>query len=429
MKKIAFLIFLLLIPSISHASEKKIYVAKIEGTIGRGTENQFEKAINIAEENGEALIIKLSTPGGMSNSMEEIVKKIENANVVVIIYVAPSGSYAFSAGTFILMASHIAVMAPSTTIGACQPRILNPMTGLPEKADEKEINAYATMIKSIASFRGRNESVAEAFVKENLALNEEEALKAGIIEFIARDINELIEKINGTVINLLGKNITLNLTDAKIVSIKWGIRDALINYLSDPQISSLLLIIGLFGLIFGFLTPGYHLPEVLGAIFLILSLYGLSYIGINVAGLLLIVLAFLFFIVEALTPTFGFWTTAAIITFIFGIMLLPAEKAMHEMPTEWFTSFRIASIVVAIFFTIFFSYAIAKAIKAKRRRPSIGENELVGKKGVALSNISPKGQVKVMGKIWQAEADENIKEGEEIIVVEQKRLVLKVRKV
>ena len=228
---------------------------------------------------------------------------------------------------------------------------------------------------------------------------------------------------------MLGKNITLNLTDAKIVSIKWGIRDALINYLSDPQISSLLLIIGLFGLIFGFLTPGYHLPEVLGAIFLILSLYGLSYIGINVAGLLLIVLAFLFFIVEALTPTFGFWTTAAIITFIFGIMLLPAEKAMHEMPTEWFTSFRIASIVVAIFFTIFFSYAIAKAIKAKRRRPSIGENELVGKKGVALSNISPKGQVKVMGKIWQAEADENIKEGEEIVVVEQKRLVLKVRKV
>lgn len=421
-------LFLLLIPYV-HSSEKKVYVAEIEGMIGRGTENQFERAIDVAEEDGEALIIKLSTPGGISYSMEKIITMIENSNVPVIVYVAPAGASAFSAGTFILMASHVAVMAPSTTIGACQPRIVNPMTGLPEKADEKEINAYATMMKSLASSHGRNESIAEAFVRKNLALTEESALKAGVIEYIAEDLTELFEKVNGSIVKVRGGNVTLNFQNAKTIVIKWGIRDKLINYLSDPQISSILFIIGLFGLIFGFLTPGYHLPEVMGAVCLILSLYGLSYIGVSIIGLLLVILAFLFFVIEALTPTFGFWTTAAIITFIFGIMLLPAEKAMHELSAGWFVSFRLASIAVAIFFTIFFSYAIFKAIKAKKKKPRIGEEELVGKRGVAITNISPKGQVKVMGKIWQAEAEGEIKEGEEIVVVEQKRLTLKVRKI
>lgn len=427
MKK--FIIFMILFLSINTlvnaVNSQKIYVAKIEGMIGRGTENQFEKAINTAEKDGIALIIMLDTNGGLANSMENIIKKIENAKVPVIIYVAPSGANAFSAGTFILMASDIAAMANATVIGACQPRLINPATGLPEKADEKEINAYAALIKSLALAHGRNATMAEKFVRNNTALNEKEALEANVIEYIANDVEELIKKINGTYINsnkIIIKNV-------KIEYIKWGIRDKFINYLSDPQIASLLLIIGLFGLIFGFMTPGFHLPETIGAICIILSLYGLSYIGINVTGILLISLAIIFFIIEALTPTFGFWTTAAIITLIFGIMLIPAGEAMHEMPLSWFTTFRIASLVIAIFLTIFFSYALAKAIKARKVKPKIGEGDLVGEKGIAITDIKRKGQVKVKGEIWQAEAEEEINKGEEIIVVGQNRLVLKVRRV
>jgi len=427
MKKLLAIMLILLIIPFSNAIDKKVYVAKIKGMIARGVENQIDKALDMAK-NGEALIIMLDTNGGLVSSMENIIKMIENSNIPVIIYVAPSGAKAFSAGTFILMASHVAAMANATVIGACQPRIVNPSTGLPEKADEKEINAYSAMMKSLAAKHKRNESMAENFVKQNIALNEKEALKAGIIEIIAYDLDDLIKKLDDRKISLKGENYTLNLKDAKIYVIKWGIRDKIINYLSDPQVSSLLLIIGLFGLIIGFLTPGYHLPETLGAISLILSLYGLTYIGINIVGILLISLAFIFFIIEALTPTFGFWTLAAIITFIFGIMLIPSGEAMHEMPLSWYYGFRIASITVAIVLTAFFSYAIAKAIKAKKSKPKIGREDLVGKKGIAITDIKPRGQVKVMGEIWQAEAEEEIKKGEEIVVLKQERLLLKVKK-
>ena len=427
MKKLLMIFIMLLIISVTNAEGKKVYVAEIEGMIAQGTVNQFEKAIDKAKD-GEVLIIKFDTNGGMANSMEKVIKKIENADLPIVIYVSPAGAKAFSAGTFILMAAHVAAMANSTVIGACQPRIINPATGLPQKADEKEIKAYAALIKNLALSHGRNESLAEKFVTENIVLNEKEALEKGAIEIVASDLNDLLNKLNGMKVMVRGEMYTINVSNASVILIKWNIRDKFINYISDPQIASLLLTIGLFGLIFGFLTPGFHLPETIGSICIIFALYGLSFIGVNIAGILLISLAFIFFIIEALTPTFGFWTAAAIITFIFGIMLIPAEKAMHEMPLSWYTTFRIASLAVAIFLTAFFSYALVKAIKVKKARPKIGSGDLIGEKGIAITDIRPKGQVKIKGEIWQAEAEEDIIKGEEVVVIEQKRLILKVRK-
>jgi len=425
-KILVFLLILFLLPH-ANADSKKVYVAEIQGIIAQGTVNQFEKAIDEAKD-GEALIIILDTDGGMANAMEKIIKKIENSPVPIVIYIAPSGAKAFSAGTFILMASHVAAMANTTLIGACQPRSVNPATGLPEKADEKVVRAYAAMMKNLALSHGRNVSMAEKFVTENVVLNEREAYENGTIEIVAGSVEELIKELDGMKVTVRGERKTLATSNSTIERIKWSFRDIFINYISDPQIASILFTIGMFGLIFGFLTPGFHLPETIGAISVILSLYGFSFIGVNVAGILLISLAFIFFVIEAFTPTFGFWTVAAIITFIFGIMLMPAEKAMHEMPLSWYLTFRVASLVIAIFITAFFSYALMKAIKAKKAKPRIGENELVGKKGVAITDINPKGQVKVDGKIWRAEAEEEIKEGEEIIVVSQQRLTLKVRR-
>ncbi len=230
------------------------------------------------------------------------------------------------------------------------------------------------------------------------------------------------------------ENFTLDLKGAEIVKIGWDFRDVVINYLTDPQVASLLLTIGIMGLIFGFLTPGFHLPETLGAILVVLALYGLSYIGINAAGVILISLAFIFIVVEAHTPTFGFWTAAAIISFIFGIVLIPAANSIYEMPTDWFVSFRVASIVAAVAIGAFFAYAIAAVIKAKRAKPKMGDEEFIGMEGVAITDVNPKGQVKVRGRIWEAEAAgaeegaEEIREGDEIVVVSKERMVLKVKK-
>ncbi|KAA0004086.1 MAG: nodulation protein NfeD [Thermoplasmata archaeon] len=434
-KKLCIIILILLLVSFipfSKATQKKIFIAEIEGMIAGGTEHQFEKAIDRAEKEGAtALIILLDTPGGISSSMDNIIKKIYSAKIPVIIYVAPQGAHAFSAGTFILLSSHLAAMAPSTAIGACEPRIINPTTGMPIEAPQKEINAYTTKIKSIANRTERNESAAMKFVTENLALTPEEALEREVIEIIAENVTSLLKKAQGMQIKGLlngKKNVTLDFEDAKIIKIGWNVRDVLMNYLTDPQIASLLFTIGIIGLIFGFLSPGFHVPEVVGAICLILALYGLSYIGVNAAGILLLVIAFIFIIVEVYTPTFGFWTTAAIITFIFGIVLLPATDALYQMPKDWYISFRIGSIVVAIALGIFFVYAITASLKVRRAKPKIGGEELIGMEGIALTAIDPKGQIKIRGEIWQAESKEEIKEGEEVVVIGKKGLVLEVRK-
>ncbi|RLF64267.1 MAG: nodulation protein NfeD [Thermoplasmata archaeon] len=443
MKRILFVVLVLFLLSFIPVSNggdgaKKVYVATIDGMIAGGTENQFEKAIGIAERgNAAALIIMLDTPGGLSDAMKGIIKDIEGAEIPVIVYVAPEGAYAFSAGAFILLSSHLAAMAPSTAIGACQPRIINPATGTAQEAPQKEINAYAAYIESIALRHERNGTAARRFVTDNLAFDPYQALENGSIEVIAGSLEELIEKADGMKVrgSLNGnENFTLDLKGAEIVKIGWDFRDVVINYLTDPQVASLLLTIGIMGLIFGFLTPGFHLPETLGAILVVLALYGLSYIGINAAGVILISLAFIFIVVEAHTPTFGFWTAAAIISFIFGIVLIPAANSIYEMPTDWFVSFRVASIVAAVAIGAFFAYAIAAVIKAKRAKPKMGDEEFIGMEGVAITDVNPKGQVKVRGRIWEAEAAgaeegaEEIREGDEIVVVSKERMVLKVKK-
>jgi len=425
--RLLFPMAILLLFTISAAAER-VYVADIDGNIGQGTLNRFQRALSSAERDGHLLVVRLNTNGGTTVAMEDIVRLIQNADVPVVVYVAPSGAVAYSAGTFILMSGHIAAMGNATVIGACQPRIVNPVSGMPEKADDKEINAFAALMQSLAAAHGRNETMARLFVTDNAALTEHEALDAGVIEVVTDNMSALLAHINGMTVTVNGAPYRINTTDAEVVSLSWGIRDSFINYISDPQIASLLLTIGIFGLIFGFITPGFHLPETLGAVALVMGLYGLSFVGVTAAGVLLVSLAVVFFIVEILTPTFGFWTVAASITFIFGIMLIPAERAMYYMPAYWYTSFRVASIAVLVVLASFFLYALMKSIKAKQTKPRIGKEDLVGEQGVALTDISPKGQAKVRGRIWRVISDDEIKEGDEIVVVEQRRLTLKVRK-
>jgi len=415
----------------SAQEDKVIYLAEIQGMIAGGTVNQFDKLLSQSPD-AEAVIIVLDTPGGLATAMEEIIKKIQESSIPVIIYVAPSGAQAFSAGTFILLSAHLAAMAPSTSIGACQPRITNPVTGLPETAPEKEINAYTSYIKSIAEEHERNVTIAERFVTENLALSPQEALDAGVIEIIAEDVNDLLKKatnmtIQGTV---KGEKVVLNLTDARIITLDWNARDVFLNLLTDPQIASLLFTIGILGLVFGFLSPGFHVPETVGAICLILGTLGLAYIGVNIAGIILVFLGILFFIIEALTPTFGFWTTAAIVTLIMGIILIPGSDAIYQMPSEWFVSFRVGSIIIVAALGTFFAYGLTAAWRAKRKKPVTGTIAMIGKKGIATTRLNPRGQVKIEGEIWNAESLTGpIPKGTEIVVIEKERLLFRVEPV
>ena len=437
MKQLACLLLLLLLAGMLPApaiatDDPVIYVATVDGMIAEGAAGRFRKAIDIAEDNDAAvLVVRLDTPGGLSTAMNDVIKAIESSEVPVIVYVGPAGAQAFSAGTFILLSSHLAAMAPATSIGACQPRVIDPATGTAEPAPQKEINAFSKKIESIAGSRSRNTTAARRFVTENLAYTPGEASANNTIELVAENLTELVAMADGMTIQgtLQGKaNVTLHLAGADVVHIEWSFRDTLVDYLTDPQVASLLLTIGILGLVMGFLTPGFHVPEVAGAILLILALYGLSFIGVNAAGVLLLALAFVFMAVEAYTPTFGLWTTAAVITLIFGIVLIPASDALYGMPADWFTSFRIASIAAAIVIGGFFAYALYASLKTKRSQPRMGNEEFIGRTGIAVTDIDPEGQVKVRGKLWKARSDTPIQEGEAIVVTGTERMTLHVKK-
>ncbi|MFO8133119.1 MAG: nodulation protein NfeD [Thermoplasmatota archaeon] len=437
MKRLVCILLLLLLagalPAPAFADNgPEVYVATVDGMIAEGAASRVRKAIDRAEDrDAAALIIRLDTPGGLSTAMNDVIRAVDGSSVPVIVYVGPAGAQAFSAGTFILLSSHLAAMAPATSIGACQPRIIDPATGTAEPAPQKEINAFSKKIESIAESRGRNQTAARRFVTENLAYTPDEAAANNTVELVAENLTELVTMADGMAIRgtLQGRaNVTLTLIGADIVHIDWTYRDTLVDYLTDPQIASLLLTIGILGLVMGFLTPGFHVPEVVGAILLVLALYGLSFIGVNAAGVLLLVLAFVFMAVEAYTPTFGLWTTAAVVTLIFGIVLIPASDALYEMPTDWFTSFRLASIAVAVIIGGFFAYALYASLKTKRSQPRMGDEEFIGRTAVAVTDIDPEGQVKVRGKLWNAESQEPIMEGDEVVVTGKQRMTLHVKK-
>ena len=430
----AFLV-LLLLPSVS-AQKNVVYVAKITGTITQYTADQFARYIKTAEDhNAEALIIELNTPGGQGDAMMRIVSLIQNSTVPVIIYVYPKGAIAASAGTYIAMASHLIAMAPGTSIGACEPILGYAPNGSIIRAPAKIRNFFTAYMRSLAEESGRNVTAAVKFVTEDLSLTPEEALKAHVIEVIASNVPDLLKKANGmkTKIPVAGRGyVTFNFTNVEVKSIKPSISDVIISYLSNPAIAYILLNVGILGLIFGFLTPGWHVPETIGAILLVLGIIGLGYFGYNTAGLLLIILAMVFFIAEALTPTFGLFTIAGVVTFVLGGLMLFGKGGggVYLVSQTTFTLLRIAIIVMGILLGVFFLFGMAAVVRAHRRKPKAGKEEMVGEVGRVIEDLDPEGLIKVHGEIWRAVSKDGrtIRVGERVKVVEVRGLTLIVEK-
>jgi len=432
---VAVLVVMLFVPHVS-AGKNVVYVAKVSGTITQYTADQFARYIKTAEEhNAEALIIELNTPGGQGDAMMRIVSLIQNSTVPVIIYVYPRGAIAASAGTYIAMGSHLIAMAPGTSIGACEPILGYASNGSIIRAPEKIRNFYTAYMRSLAEESGRNVTAAEKFVTEDLSLTPEEALKAHVIEVVADSVPDLLRKANGmrTKIPVAGKGyVTFNFTNAEVRELNPSISDVIVSYLSNPAIAYILLNVGILGLIFGFLTPGWHVPETLGAILLILGVIGLGYFGYDTAGLLLIVLAMIFFIAEALTPTFGLFTIAGVVTFILGGLMLfgKGNGGVYLVSEGTFSLLRLAIIVMAILLGLFFLFGMATVVRAHKRKPEAGKEEMIGEVGKVVEDLDPEGLVKVHGEIWRAVSRDGskIRVGERVKVVGIKGLTLIVEK-
>ncbi|WP_297091339.1 nodulation protein NfeD [Thermococcus sp.] len=432
---VALLMLALLLPSV-HAQNNVVYVAKVDGMITGYTVDQFDRYISEAEKNNaEAIIIELNTPGGRADAMQAIVTRIQNAKVPVIIYVYPSGGMAASAGTYIALSSHLIAMSPGTVIGACRPILGYGQNGSIVEAPPKITNFYIAYLRELAKMSGRNETLAEEFITQDRSVTPEEALKYGVIEVIATNVDELLQKADGmeTKIPVAGKGrVTLHLKDAEVVYIEPSFRDTVVKYITDPTIAYILLNIGFIGLIFGFLTPGWHVPETIGAIMLVLGLIGLGYFGYSSAALILIVLAMIFFIAEALTPTFGLFTVAGVITFILGgIMLFSGNGGEYLVTGETYSILRIAIIVTAVLLGLFFLFGAATVVKAHRKKPEAGREELVGQVGKVVEELDPEGVVKLHGELWKAESRDGsrIPVGDRIRVVEVRGLTLIVERV
>jgi len=405
-----------------------IYVLKIEGTITEGTSLDVVEGLRKAEEIGaEAILIELDTPGGLVDSTLKITEAILNSEVPVITYVTPKGAIAASAGSFILISGNIAAMAPATTTGAAMPVEIGIEGSKP--ADEKIINFYAGHMESIAASRGKNATQAKRFVTENDALNDNIALERGIIDLIAEDDTELLKKVDGMTVKIGTENRTLATKDADRYIKEKTVRSSLLETLGNPQIAAILLIVGIYGLIFGFLSPGTYVPEMIGAICLILALYGMGLFDVNMFGVLLIIIAVLLFIAEALTPTFGILTTGGAVCLIIGALILP--KGPLLVNPQWFTDFLVIIIGIAGAFAAFFFFAMGAVLKSRKRRAQVGAEELIGKVTKAETDIDEEGgTIKLRGEIWNAQtlAGERIKEGEKVEIIDRDGLTLIVKR-
>jgi len=381
----------------------------------------IEKAI---EENAECLIIKLNTPGGLLKSTRIIVTDLLESPIPIVVYVSPSGSQAASAGVFITMAGHIAVMAPGTNIGAAHPVALQ---GVQDSIMmEKATNDAAAFIRTISEKRNRNIEWGEDAVRKSLSITETEAIELNVIDFIAKDLDELLTQIDSAEVELPSGNKILITKDAEIIFLEMSFAQKMLSILSDPNIAYILLMLGIYGLFFELYNPGAIVPGVIGGICLILAFYSMHTLPINYAGLALIIFAIILFVLEIKVISHGILTVGGVISLALGsMMLIEEESALEAM------AISIELIIFVVVLTAaFFLFAISLGIKAQRRKPTTGQEGIVGESGTAFTTLNPQGKVKVHGEIWTAESEEGkIKKGESVLVTDITNLKIKVKKI
>jgi len=427
--RIIILLGLLITASISitvQAASPPVVVLNIDGVINPVLADYIERGIEDAEENDATVcIIQMDTPGGLDTAMRDIVQDIVNARVPVVVYVSPSGARAASAGVFITMAAHVAVMAPNTAIGAAHPVALGGEgeAQMSEAMEEKVVNDAAAYIRSIAEAHGRNMEWAEKAVRESVSATEQEALELNVIDMVSPDLDTLIAELDGKEVTMLGGNVvTINTQGVTTTNINMTTIESFLYAISDPNIAVLLLSLATLGILIEITNPGLIFPGVVGAICGLLAFYSLGQLPVNIAGILLIVLAFGLFIAEVFTASFGLLTGGGIIALVLGALILfPADSAFSVNP--WLIA------AIAIVIALFSAFVINRVIRVHRRQAYTGREELIGKTAVVKVALNPEGTVLFKGERWAAEVDEGrIKPGEEVVITKYDSLKLYVTK-
>ena len=401
-----------------------IFTIEVDAIINPATAKFILDSIDNATQQGaQCLIIKLDTPGGLLESTRMIVKKELASTIPIIVYVAPSGARAASAGVFVTMAANIAVMAPGTHIGAAHPVTMGGEGKESKTMTEKIVNDTVAFIKNIAKTRGRNVDWAEKAVVKSVSISEEEAIKLNVVDLIAPDIPILLDKIDGRVIKFDGVTRTLHTKGVQPQTIQMSWRDRLLDIISNPTIAYILLMLGIYGIFFELSSPGAILPGVVGGIFLILAFYALQMLPVNYAGLALIFFAIILFIAEIKVVSHGLLAVGGVISLFLGSMML------FQSPVEYMRVSLSVIIPAVLVSAAFFIFAVTKAINARLKKPTTGMEGLVGEVGIASTPIAPEGKVSIHGEFWSATSDQPIEEGVKVQVIGVTNLRLKVKKI
>lgn len=411
-------------PSFGADGNTLIYSVNINDTVTAGTARHVQRGIRQAERDGAAaFVILLDTPGGLVTATLDILQAMSASEVPVLTYVNPQGAIAASAGTFILLNGHIAAMSPGTTCGSAMPVTAAVPGEAPQAADQKTINFLAGHMKSIAGERGRPADLAEKFVTENLALNNAEALDKGVVDLNAASLDELLEKVNGREVVTPAGSRVLNTTGAMVTELLLNTSENLIHVVSNPTLAMILLMLGIYGLIIGFYSPGFLLPEIIGSISLILGLSGMGLFQGNLPAVLLIMLGVGLIAAELFTPTYGVLGVGGLASIILGILYFPAEPLM---PRGWFFAFRSAALGVGIGGAFFVAMVVLGVSRLRRRKPVHGEAEFAYAPAWVVKELNPGGMIKIKGEIWQAFSKDGhtITEGERVRVLERQGITL-----
>lgn len=398
----------------------QVGLIKIDGAIGPATANYISRAIDVAaNQNDECLIIQLNTPGGLANSMNDIVQDFYASKIPVVVYVSPEGAMAGSAGVYITLAADVAAMAPHTTIGAAHPIEMNNESETTNSIMMQKVgNAYTTVMQTIAEKRNRNVQWAMASVHESITTNSESALRLKVIDLIATNVPDLLQKLNG---KKFGDKV-LKTAGANVVEIPMSSGEKFFQLFWQPEVMMLLMLVAIYGIIAEMSHPGAILPGVAGVLALILLLYMSATLPLSTAGVALIVLAVALFVIDIFAPTHGVLTGGGIIAFFLGaLMLFNHEPTAYRLPMTWIIS---ATIVTAAFFIFF----VSKGIRAQFLPKRTGTEMMIGKIITAKSKIdSAGGKLFIEGELWNAMSEIPIEENQNVEIIDIEGLTLKVK--
>ncbi len=428
LKRFPILLFFILLLNLTIYSNE-IFFIEVEGVINPVSSEFILDSIKTAEElNGECLIILLDTPGGLDENMREIIKAIMSSRVPIIVYVSPSGAQAASAGTYITMSAHIAAMSPGTNIGAATPVLIGQTSGKDTKVSpemkNKMINNSIAYLKSIAEQRKRNSEWVVEAVKDGKSISSEEALSLNVIDIIAENFDDLIVQINKKEIKLQVGHRTINTEGKKSKELKMNFKLNFLKTLTNPNLAYLLFMAGLLGIYIEISNPGSIFPGVVGGLSLILALYAFNVLPVNTAGVLLIILAFILFILEIRIISFGMLTIGGIVSLFLGSIFLMKSSVPFYSVSLW------VIIPTIVFIALIVTLLISLGIEAQFTKVSTAGKGMIDEKGYIEQKLKKDLYlVHIHGELWKGESEDVLKIGDKVIVEDIDDLTLKIKKV